>query len=54
MQVRRTGRFAGVFRLYDPCRNVWSVRLWFDKGRAQRAARRWEAEQRQTHLFDDA
>jgi len=53
MQVRRTGRFAGVFRLYDPRRRAWSVRLWFDEDRAERAARRRMAEQRQTDLFTD-
>jgi len=52
MQVRRTGRFAGVFRVYDPRRNVWSVRLWFDEDRARRAAQRWDAEQRQQQLFE--
>lgn len=40
MTVRRTGAYAGVYRLYDPRRRSWSVRLWFDKRRAERAARR--------------
>jgi len=54
MQVRRTGRFAGVYRLYDPRRRCWSVRLWFSEERAVRAARRAEATRRQTQLFDNA
>lgn len=41
MQARRTGRFAGVYRLYCPRRRCYSVRLWFSEERAQRAARRW-------------
>jgi len=53
MQVRRTGAYAGVYRLYDPRRNVWSVRIWFDKDRAERAARRAEATRRQQQLFTD-
>jgi len=53
MQARRTGRFAGVYRLYDSRRRCYSVRLWFSEERAQRAARRRMAEQRQTDLFTD-
>jgi len=53
MQVRRTGRYAGVWRLYCPRRRCYSVRLWFSEERAKRAARRRMAEQRQTDLFTD-
>jgi len=52
MTVRRVGAYAGVFRLYCPRRRCYSVRLWFSEERAQRAARRWEAEERQQQLFD--
>jgi len=41
MKARRTGAYAGVYRLYDPRRRVYSVRLWFDEDRAERAARQW-------------
>jgi len=51
MQARRTGAYAGVFRLYDPRRRCLSVRLWFDKDRAERAARRAQAERQQQQLF---
>ena len=53
MTVRRVGAYAGVFRLYDPRRRVYSVRLWFDKDQAERGARRAEAEKQQLQLFTD-
>ena len=53
MTVRRVGAYAGVFRLYDPRRRVYSVRLWFDKDQAERGARRAEAEKQQQQLFTD-
>lgn len=53
MQVRRTGRYAGVWRLYCPRRKCLSVRLWFDRSRAERAARRWDAKRKQHRLFTD-
>jgi len=39
--VRRIGPYRGVYRLYDPRRRTLSVRLWFDQGQAERAAKRW-------------
>jgi len=46
MEVRRISAdgdsLRGVYRLYDPQRRVYSVRLWFDRGRAEKAAQRWE------------
>jgi hypothetical protein len=53
MEVRRVGAYAGVFRLYDPRRRCLSVRLWFSRSRAERAARRAEAERQQQQLFTD-
>jgi hypothetical protein len=39
---RRVGAYRGVWRLHDPGRRCWSIRLWFDEDRAQRAAQRWQ------------
>ena len=50
MTVRRVGRYNGVYRIVTPG-GAWSVALWFDKDRAERAARRWRAERRQADLF---
>jgi hypothetical protein len=51
MEVRRVGAYAGVYRLYDPRRRVYSVRLWFSRSRAERAARKVEASRQQRQLF---
>jgi hypothetical protein len=56
MQTRRTDageRRKGVWRLYDPQRRCFSVRLWFDYSRAKQVARRWMAKQQQPQLFQD-
>jgi len=44
METRRTDpseRRKGVWRLYDPRRRCYSVRLWFSRSRAEQVARRW-------------
>ena len=41
MEVKRVGRYEGIFRLYSPSRRVYSVRIWFDRQQAERAADRW-------------
>jgi len=41
MHVRRVGPYKGTFRLYSPARRVYSVRLWFDREQAEKAAERW-------------
>ena len=56
MHVRRVGpdsdSFNGIYRIVTPG-GAWSCRLWFDKSRAERAARRWRAERAQQTLFRD-
>jgi len=53
MKVRRTGAYAGVYRLFCPRRRCVSVALWFDPQSAKRAARRVEAERQQQQLFNN-
>ena len=52
MEVKRLGAYGGVYRLYDPRRQCLSVRLWFDPGRAERAARQARQERRREDFED--
>jgi len=41
MLVRRVGPYKGIYRLYSPARRCYSVRLWFDRRQAEKAAAGW-------------